>query len=833
MLNIEKTPMISISLRVALVFVFVAMTAGHAWSAPGKLDARARSALARLKVGDHSIEAMRASGAAIDPHGDLDVFIRGPVTRAQLEAAGARVRTVLPGLCTASIPASAVERVAALDGVVAIRGGAPCEPELDVSVATTGAQALRGAGPGFAGLNGQGVLIGIVDSGVDYGHGDFQDETGATRIVNIWDQVASGTGIPGYPYGKECTSAQIDAGTCTERDSLEHGTHAAGIAAGDGSQTGGAVPAYTYAGMAPRADLVVVKTDFQTPEVIDAIRYVFDRATARGENAVVNLSLGSQFGSHDGLSEFEQGVAALTGPGRIVVKSAGNDRGKAVHAEIFATAGGTSATLTASGSSVGATFSVDGYYSANERLRVRLTTPNGTVIGPLAVNTENAPWPGTATGNGVVYLSNDSLTGGRKEAYLEVYHQTSNKSMNGTWTVTLIADELGPANGEVDLWRYLASTGLTANFVAGNLPTQELVSEPGNASQVVTVGAWVTKSGWIGCNGVAGSYVGTPAAGNLAPFSSPGPTRDGRQKPDLVAPGTAIGSTTCFDIAHTCPGTGVSEFLNDGMNHRVMQGTSMSAPHVTGAVALLLQKRGALTPAQVTSYLQAHARADGFTGAVPSRDWGYGKLDLGDLVDPVVTVVSPNGGESLVSGEIATLAWTATDVGGSVASVDLQLSRSGPGGAFEDIALGIANTGTYDWTVTGPSTADAYLRVLAHDANANVGSGLSAASFTITGPVAVEESGSAAFALSRVSPNPTSRGASIEFSLAREARVRLRVLDIQGRVEAVLADAVLHAGRHRMKWEGQPGGAPAPAGLYLVCYDTPAGRFVRRLAVTP
>jgi subtilisin family serine protease len=821
-------------LRTAVLFALLALSAPQAWSAPPKLDARARSALARLRAGGQSLETMRASGAAIDRDGALDVFIGGSVTRGQLEAAGVRVRTELPGLFTASIPASAVERVEALDGVVGIRGGAPCEPELDVSVPTTGAQALRGAGPAFAGVNGQGVVIGIVDSGVDYGHGDFQDPSGATRILNIWDQVASGSGSPGYPYGKECTSAQIDAGTCAERDSVEHGTHAAGIAAGDGSQTAGALPAYTFAGMAPRADLVVVRTDFQTPEVIDAISYVFDKAAARGENAVVNLSLGSQYGSHDGASDFEQAVTALSGPGRIVVKSAGNDRGKAVHAQVFATAGGASATVSVAASATGRYFYIDGYYNATERLRVRMTTPNGTIIGPLVVKTENAPWPGATTGNGLVYVAHDSLSGGRKNIYIEVYSDQATHSMNGTWTITLFADQLGPANGEVDLWRYLAASGLTANFVAGNLSTQELITEPGNASQVVTVGAWVTRTSWTACNGVVSSYPGMPSAGNLAPFSSPGPTRDGRQKPDLVAPGTAIGSTTSFDIPHACPGAPTaSELLNDGLNHRMLQGTSLSAPHVTGAVALLLQVRGALTPQEVTTYLRTHARADGFTGIVPSKDWGYGKLDLGDLIVPVVAVVSPNGGEQVLPGETMTLAWTATDSPGSVTGVDLQLSRTGPGGPFENIALGIANSGTYGWTVTEPTTngSAAFLRVLAHDANANVGLDLSDAAFTIAGPVTVERGETVAFALARVSPNPTSRGVSIEFSLARESRVRLCVLDVQGRAVAVLADGVFHARCHQVKWDGTRGGSPAPAGLYFVCYDTPEGRFVRRVAV--
>src|SRR5206468_3543305 len=107
----------------------------------------------------------------------------GPATRVELENAGAQVHTTLPGLSTVSIPLDSVDRITALAGVHSVHAAFACDPELDASVPTTGAVLLRGPGPAFAGLNGQGVVIGIVDSGVDYGHGDFQDSTGATRIL--------------------------------------------------------------------------------------------------------------------------------------------------------------------------------------------------------------------------------------------------------------------------------------------------------------------------------------------------------------------------------------------------------------------------------------------------------------------------------------------------------------------------------------------------------------------------------------------------------------------------------------------------------------------------
>ena len=816
-------------LAVALLILAAAISPARA----GKLDVRARTALARLRAGGMSVEQMRHRGAAVDRSGALDVFVTGPVSRAELERAGARVRTELPGLFTASIPASAVERVTALPGVLGVHGGAPCTPELDVSVPATGASLLRGPGPEFAGLNGEGVLVGIVDSGIDHDHGDFDGPDGTTRILSLWDQETQGSGIPGYPYGLFYSKAQIDAGACAEADSLEHGTHVAGIAAGDGSQTGGSTAAFTYAGMAPRADLVVVKTDFLAPEVVDGIRYVFDRATALGRNAVVNLSLGSHTGSHDGLSVFEQGVSALAGPGRIVVKSAGNERGQPIHAQVHATPGGAAVTMTVSGSGAGRYFGVDAYYNTSERLRVTVRTPNNTTIGPLLLNTENAAWPGQSTQNGMVYVSHDSLDAARRNIYLEVFCEQANKSMNGTWTITVLADQLGGANGEVDLWRHLLAPGMTASFVTGNSPGQELISEPGNAANVLTVGAWVSRNGWTGCNGVATSYAGMPAAGALAPFSAPGPTRDGRVKPDLVAPGSAIASATTFDISHSCvaPPAG-SELLPDGMNHRMLSGTSMAAPHATGAVALLLQKFGALTPQQVRDYLQSHASTSGLTGVAPSNDWGYGKLVMGDLIDPSATMLSPNGGETALIGFTHPVTWSATDQLGSVTTVDLELSRDGNAGPWESIASGIANTGSFSWSVTGPPSPQlAWMRVRAHDTSANVGVDMSDSAFTILDPVGVDDPHAPVFALEPVHPNPATRQALVRFSLGQDARVRLSVRDLQGREVALLADGVLPAGEHAASLERGTGPRSLAAGMYFVCLETPAGRHVRRLAV--
>jgi hypothetical protein len=179
-------------------------------------------------------------------------------------------------------------------------------------------------------------------------------------------------------------------------------------------------------------------------------------------------------------------------------------------------------------------------------------------------------------------------------------------------------------------------------------------------------------------------------------------------------------------------------------------------------------------------------------------------------------------------GGIATLRWTATDNVG-VTSVDLLLSRAGAGGPFAPIASGVANTGSFAWTVTGPATSNAILKVVARDAASNQAEDVSNAAFTISAPSAVVNAGITAFALGRVTPNPTHGAARFGIEVPAAAPVRVEVLDLQGRVVATLVDRVLEAGRHSLIWGGEGAPARAPVGVYLVRMTAPAYAATRRL----
>src|SRR3989338_1689855 len=275
----------------------------------------------------------------------VSLRIDGPIP--DLAAFGARIGAVLGDVVTADVPVSQLPALAAQPSVRSITASRPLTSFLNTSVPAT--KAAKVASPvwslvskvppiEWAGHTGRGVMIGIIDTGLDTTHKDFLRPDGATRVLAAWDQSSAEGRTPlGFSYGDECRAAQIDARQCPLVDRVGHGTHVAGIAAGNGSATGRDRPAYPYIGMAPEADLLVVKLGEQTSNrVIDALAYLKATARAMGRPIVVNISLGTSIGSHDGTSDFERAIDAFTGPGdspaAVVVVAGGNHGADDSHA---------------------------------------------------------------------------------------------------------------------------------------------------------------------------------------------------------------------------------------------------------------------------------------------------------------------------------------------------------------------------------------------------------------------------------------------------------------------------------------------------------------------
>jgi hypothetical protein len=157
-------------------------------------------------------------------------------------------------------------------------------------------------------------------------------------------------------------------------------------------------------------------------------------------------------------------------------------------------------------------------------------------------------------------------------------------------------------------------------------------------------------------------------------------------------------------------------------------------PHVAAAASLFLSAYPGSSPSRVKQALEAHARTDAFTGAVPNPTWGYGKLDIYSTFDhqgPTVALTGPAGGEAWAEGSVQNVTWSASDFSG-VTAVDLALSTDGGATYPTPIATGIANTGSYGWNVPVGATTTARVRVTAKDPWGNLASAFSATNFSIT-----------------------------------------------------------------------------------------------------
>ena len=222
-------------------------------------------------------------------------------------------------------------------------------------------------------------------------------------------------------------------------------------------------------------------------------------------------------------------------------------------------------------------------------------------------------------------------------------------------------------------------------------------------------------------------------------------------------------------------------------------------------------------------------------GATIATPTGTGTIQNDDDTSaPSATVLSPNGGVPLAVGSLATLQWIASD-DVAVTGVDLLISRDGGASYSETIASGVANSGSYAWTVTGPTvvSVQALVKVVAHDAGCNSGSDVSDAGFDIVdAATAVSDGPVTEFALGGVRPNPTSGKTSIRYQLPREASVHLAILDVRGRTVSTLVKGSVPAGRHTVEWNGRIAEGPAPAGVYFVLFEAGGKHLREKLVLT-
>lgn len=582
---------------------------------------------------------------------------------AALRRSGIAYNSVFPRFVTARLTVGQLATLARMPSVEFVNAAETFYPTNDVTVGWTGAALLQSGFVDNTNYRGQGTLVCVIDSGADWTHEDFRDPASPdqSRILYLWDQTLTATGSEQTPaqraggdfstfnIGVEYTRADIEdeidgspSGFIRSRDTDGHGTHVAGTAVG----SGGAHPEGKYAGMAPEADLIVVKAGnsrFSFNNVADGMNYCGEVAEDEGRPVVVNMSLGTPSGPHDGTTDIEQAIDAFTGAGRVVVTSAGNDGNSNMHVREIIAAGDSTSLLmdvssyTATAGADNDVLVADAWLDNGDAATVRVITPGGTVVTRLPGASGN-----TTTPDGTVFLSNtvDVANGDRHVQVMFFDSDASTPPSAGAWEVRFV-DDAGTGNG-VHAWLVDSTIGTdtggelvvrdgvltnaaktvgSAQFRGAD--SQYTVGAPGTSATAITVGAHVHRWRFQNDDGASLLYSSTSdRTGDLATFSSIGPRRDGLQKPDITAPGQATGSALSSD--HNVN----SALKLPGGKHYVTQGTSMSSPAVAGAVALLLQDDPSLSASRVKELLTNTAVRDGNTGGVPNASWGFGKLDI-------------------------------------------------------------------------------------------------------------------------------------------------------------------------------------------------------------
>jgi subtilisin family serine protease len=491
---------------------------------------------------------------------------------------------------------------------------------------------------------GKGVIVGIVDEGIDFNHPDFQLANGKTRVLRYWDHTTNSGTIPAtYGYGIVWDKTQIDNGQCTSLETgTAHGTTVSGMAVGNGRANN------TNKGVAPEADIIVVETDFGLPNwtltIADACDYIFKVADSLGKPAVINLSLGTYLGSHDGKDPAAEYIDQLLTEkeGRIVVCAAGNsgDQGK---------------------------YHVRGNLSQDTSFVWCKNNPGSTIVGTNKIFFDL--WADTSANFNYAYAAdlpaptyglrgrstfrniydnlntvpvNDTIYNsiGERIATIQTYTEVvgSNFHMQVVFRNVDSLDYLYRFEtfgvGTYDIWggawiglsdfeTQIPNTSILPEIAFYNAPDtlQSIVSSWNCSDKVISVGNIRNRVSHIDKNG--NTYLPTTyvPVGTLEPTSSKGPNRLGVTKPDVVASGgISLTAGPMWFLSNPVNNPSIDQ----GGFHVRNGGTSMASPVVAGIAALYLQKCSKATFQDFKDDLLNTSNTNATTGITPNFAYGNG-----------------------------------------------------------------------------------------------------------------------------------------------------------------------------------------------------------------
>ena len=462
--------------------------------------------------------------------------------------------------------------------------------------------------PGNLQLTGRGVLIGIVDSGVDYRHPAFLTADGKSRILRLWDQSIPGNPPEGYATGTEYTNEEINEALSLSvqegrrlvpsEDVSGHGTAVLGVAAGSDFSRGA-----VNRGVAYESDLLVVKMGIprqdsfpRTTELMQGVDYLVRQAIRLGRSIAINLSFGNNYGSHRGDSLLETYLDNVSGMGKnVICVGMGNNGNDALHTGGKLSPG----EIQEIELGVGAfepTLNVQLWKNYEDEMEIYLENPAGERVGPIFETLGAQRWQAGNT-ELLIYYGKPAPYHVTQEIYVDFLPQDEKTPYvdSGVWKIILAARNI--KNGEYFLW---LPGGKTLNpGTAFYLPRpQGTLTIPATARRVISVGAYDARQN------------------TYADFSGRGCRALPYPKPDLAAPGV--------DIYAPRPGGGYAAFT----------GTSFSTPFVTGAAAILMEwgiiRRNDpyLYGEKLKAYLRRGAKALQGSEKLPNDLIGWGRLCL-------------------------------------------------------------------------------------------------------------------------------------------------------------------------------------------------------------
>jgi minor extracellular serine protease Vpr len=561
-----------------------------------------------------------------------------------LKEKGCRIGSQTGRIVTARIPYNVLEEVAADSLVEYIDAAREMSTTLDSVVAASHIQPIYDGRYLPQAFTGKGVVVGAVDIGFDYTHPNFYDATGKNfRIKSVWEQDSDKTTsdssiIKLINYGTEYTTQkEILEARCSVDTTQLHGTHTVGIAAGSGFTT-------PYRGIAYESEIDLVSTDLYNDHVTDGVNYLMKQARFQSKPCVINISLGMRLGPHDGTTLEEQSFNKISGAGKIIVVAAGNDRYYQNHvfkpdsvntlSTILTRTSATDSILEMDTWSVGAL--------PEDSFTLKITLMEKDSIGRFLTTTTLLPYSSTSTSDIDTTLIN---TDGSRKYGINLYAERNQyNSRYNIYASILFPQTMCRSNTSLnddDLFlvsitgkNVAAHAYCSVNDKFENLDNDKLakpveegcIDSPGTASRVVTVGAYMAKKSYTNLHGDFISRNGN--VGDIASFSSIGPTVDGRIKPDITAPGVNVVSSFnsfCTEDFHT------QTVMNQTFQNRqyawgAMSGTSMASPVVAGIIALWLEADPTLTPERIKEVLSRTAKQNSGE-TYPNNAWGYGKID--------------------------------------------------------------------------------------------------------------------------------------------------------------------------------------------------------------